>query len=64
MDNINEKELINENADKQRENIIEQAEDTNELLMMLKELEPTEKREVRGILIGLQMAKVAGSKSA
>ena len=64
MDNINEKELINENADKQRENIIEQTEDTNELLMMLKELEPTEKREVRGILIGLQMAKGIEAKTA
>lgn len=44
--------------------IKEQVEDADDLLLMLKELEPSEKREVRGILIGLQMAKMAGNRTA
>ena len=48
----------------ERKNIMEQTEDADELLVMLKNLEPSEKREIRGILIGLQMAKMAETKTA
>ena len=43
---------------------MEQSEDADDLIKMLKNLEPVEKREVRGILIGMQMAKMTGSKTA
>lgn len=54
----------NETIENQREDIVKQTAEVDDLITMLKNLEPLEKREVRGILIGLQMAKVAGSRSA
>lgn len=60
----NEKELINETDENQSNDIVKQTAEVDDLITMLKNLEPLEKREVRGILIGLQMAKVAGSRSA
>ncbi len=63
-DDMNKMEPVNETAENQSESIKEQIEDADDLIKMLQELEPVEKREVRGILIGLQMAKAAGSKSA
>ena len=44
--------------------IKEQADDAAEFMTLIKNLEPAEKREVRGILIGMQMAKMAGNKTA
>ena len=44
--------------------IKEQIADADDLIKMLQELEPVEKREVRGILIGMQMAKLTGNKTA
>lgn len=44
--------------------IKEQTDDANEFMTLIKNLEPAEKREVRGILIGMQMAKMAGNKTA
>lgn len=60
----NEKELINKDTENQSNDITKQTAEVDDLITMLKNLEPLEKREVRGILIGLQMAKVAGSRSA
>lgn len=44
--------------------IKEQTDDAAEFMTLIKNLEPAEKREVRGILIGMQMAKMAGNKTA
>ncbi len=44
--------------------IKEQTDDANEFMTLIKNLEPAEKREVRGILIGLQMAKGIEVKTA
>lgn len=60
----NKKKLINETDENQSNDIMKQTAEVDDLITMLKNLEPLEKREVRGILIGLQMAKVAGSRSA
>lgn len=54
----------NEIVENQSNDIMKQTAEVDDLITMLKNLEPLEKREVRGILIGLQMAKVAGSRSA
>lgn len=63
-DDTNKMEHVNETAENQSESIKEQIEDADDLIKMLKNLEPVEKREVRGILIGMQMAKMAGNKTA
>ena len=63
-DDMNNMETVNETAENQSESIKEQIEDADDLIKMLKNLEPVEKREVRGILIGMQMAKMAGNKTA
>lgn len=44
--------------------IKEQTDDAAEFMTLIKNLEPAEKREVRGILIGLQMAKGIEVKTA
>ena len=44
--------------------IKEQTDDATAFMTLIKNLEPAEKREVRGILIGMQMAKMAGNKTA
>lgn len=44
--------------------IKEQTDDAAEFMTLIKNLEPAEKREVRGILIGLQMAKGIEAKTA
>lgn len=44
--------------------IKEQTDDAAEFMTLIKNLEPAEKREVRGILIGLQMAKGLEVKTA
>lgn len=54
----------NEIVENQSNDITKQTAEVDDLITMLKNLEPLEKREARGILIGLQMAKVAGSRSA
>ena len=59
-DDMNKMEPVNETAENQSESIKEQIEDADDLIKMLKNLEPVEKREVRGILIGMQMAKMGG----
>lgn len=59
-EDMNEMEPINESSENQCESIMEQSEDADDLIKMLKNLEPVEKREVRGILIGMQMAKMSG----
>lgn len=56
----NEKELINKDAENQNNDITKQTAEVDELITMLKNLEPLEKREVRGIMIGMQMAKMSG----
>ncbi len=63
-DDMNKMEPVNETAENQSESIKEQIEDADDLIKMLKNLEPVEKREVRGILIGMQMAKMTGNKTA
>ena len=63
-DDTNKMEPVNETAENQSESIKEQIEDADDLIKMLKNLEPVEKREVRGILIGMQMAKMTGNKTA
>lgn len=63
-DDMNKMEPVNETAENQSESIKEQIEDADDLIKMLKNLEPVEKREVRGILIGMQMAKMAGNKTS
>ncbi len=60
----NEKELINETDENQSNDIMKQTAEVDDLITMLKNLEPLEKREVRGIMIGMQMAKMTGSKTA
>ena len=60
----NEKELINKDAENQSNDITKQTAEVEDLITMLKNLEPLEKREVRGIMIGMQMAKMTGSKTA
>ena len=64
IDDMNKMEPVNETAENQSESIKEQIEDADDLIKMLKNLEPVEKREVRGILIGMQMAKMTGNKTA
>ncbi len=54
----------NEIVKNQREDIVKQTAEVDDLITMLKNLEPLEKREVRGIMIGMQMAKMAGNKTA
>lgn len=56
----NEKELINETDENQSNDIMKQTAEVDDLITMLKNLEPLEKREVRGIMIGMQMAKMSG----
>ena len=56
----NEKELINKDAENQDNDITKQTAEVDDLITMLKNLEPLEKREVRGIMIGMQMAKMGG----
>lgn len=60
----NEKELINETDENQSNDITKQTAEVDDLITMLRNLEPIEKREVRGIMIGMQMAKMAGNKTA
>lgn len=50
----------NETIENQREDIVKQTAEVDDLITMLKNLEPLEKREVRGIMIGMQMAKMSG----
>lgn len=50
----------NEIVENQREDIVKQTAEVDDLITMLKNLEPLEKREVRGIMIGMQMAKTSG----
>lgn len=50
----------NEIVENQREDIVKQTAEVDDLITMLKNLEPLEKREVRGIMIGMQMAKMGG----
>lgn len=50
----------NEIVENQREDIVKQTAEVDDLITMLKNLEPLEKREVRGIMIGMQMAKMSG----
>lgn len=56
----NEKELINETDENQSNDIVKQTAEVDDLITMLKNLEPLEKREVRGIMIGMQIAKMGG----
>ena len=56
----NKKELINKDAANQNNDITKQTAEVDDLIRMLKNLEPLEKREVRGIMIGMQMAKMGG----
>ena len=44
--------------------IKEQTDDATEFMTLIKNLDPAEKREVRGIMIGMQMAKMTGNKTA
>lgn len=50
----------NEIVENQSNDITKQTAEVDDLITMLKNLEPLEKREVRGIMIGMQMAKVGG----
>lgn len=50
----------NEIVENQKEDITKQTAEVDDLITMLKNLEPIEKREVRGIMIGMQMAKMSG----
>ena len=59
-----EKELINETDENQSNDIVKQTAEVDDLITMLKNLEPLEKREGRGIMIGMQMAKMTGNKTA
>jgi len=56
----NKKELINKDVENQSNDITKQTAEVDDLIRMLKNLEPLEKREVRGIMIGMQMAKMGG----
>ena len=57
----NEREIVEKS---EIDFIKEQTEDAAEFMALIKSLEPAEKREVRGILIGLQMAKGIEVKTA
>lgn len=50
----------NEIVENQSNDITKQTAEVDDLITMLKNLEPLEKREVRGIMIGMQMAKMGG----
>lgn len=50
----------NEIVENQSNDIMKQIAEVDDLITMLKNLEPLEKREVRGIMIGMQMAKMGG----
>lgn len=50
----------NEIVENQSNDIVKQTAEVDDLITMLKNLEPLEKREVRGIMIGMQMAKMGG----
>lgn len=50
----------NEIVKNQSNDITKQTAEVDDLITMLKNLEPLEKREVRGIMIGMQMAKMGG----
>lgn len=50
----------NEIVENQSNDITKQTAEVDDLITMLKNLEPLEKREVRGIMIGMQMAKTGG----
>lgn len=50
----------NEIVENQSNDITKQTAEVDDLITMLKNLEPIEKREVRGIMIGMQMAKMSG----
>lgn len=54
----------NEIVENQSNDITKQTAEVDDLITMLKNLEPLEKREVRGIMIGMQMAKLTGNKTA
>ena len=54
----------NEIVENQSNDIMKQTAEVDALITMLKNLEPLEKREVRGIMIGMQMAKMTGNKTA
>ncbi len=54
----------NEIVENQSNDIMKQTAEVDDLITMLKNLEPLEKREVRGIMIGMQMAKLTGNKTA
>ena len=54
----------NEIVENQGNDITKQTAEVDDLITMLKNLEPLEKREVRGIMIGMQMAKLTGNKTA
>lgn len=43
---------------------INQAEDAREVIELMKELTPTEKAQVKGVMIGLQMAREVAAASA
>ena len=50
----------NEIVENQSNDITKQTAEVDDLITMLKNLDPLEKREVRGIMIGMQMAKMGG----
>lgn len=50
----------NEIVENQSNDITKQTAEVDDLITMLKNLEPLEKREVRGIMIGMQIAKMGG----
>lgn len=54
----------NEIVENKSNDIMKQTAEVDDLITMLKNLEPLEKREVRGIMIGMQMAKLTGNKTA
>ncbi len=54
----------NEIVENHSNDITKQTAEVDDLITMLKNLEPLEKREARGIMIGMQMAKMAGNKTA
>lgn len=54
----------NEIVENHSNDITKQTAEVDDLITMLKNLEPLEKREVRGIMIGMQMAKMTGNKTA
>lgn len=54
----------NEIVENHSNDITKQTAEVDDLITMLKNLEPLYKREVRGIMIGMQMAKMTGNKTA